>query len=158
MLTLVPAQQLEGVHGFMWRGMCHVYFMSTAMDSWSGFRDHAVIFHHVSVPLNSQCLCPEAMRPLVHRSPWSVCVFFCVAVRGREKKTLRQNQKAESNTERGKTRRRGGKEREKRKGEWRESLLPENRWPPNSQWPHGDLEGQLFAPPGYQRCGEGWGT
>lgn len=35
-------------------GMCHVYFMSTAMDSWSGFRVHTVIFHHVSVPQNSQ--------------------------------------------------------------------------------------------------------
>lgn len=28
--------------------------MSTTMDSWSRFRVHAVIFHQVSVPLNSQ--------------------------------------------------------------------------------------------------------
>lgn len=30
--------------------MCHIYFMSTAMDSWSGFRVHAVIFQCASVP------------------------------------------------------------------------------------------------------------
>lgn len=30
--------------------MCHIYFMSTAMASCSGFRVHAVIFHHASVP------------------------------------------------------------------------------------------------------------
>lgn len=53
------------------------------MDSWSGFRDHAVIFHHVSVPLNSQCLCPEAMPSLVRGSP-RLSASFCVAVRGGE--------------------------------------------------------------------------
>lgn len=30
--------------------MCHIHFMSAAMDSWSGVRGHAVIFHHVSAP------------------------------------------------------------------------------------------------------------
>lgn len=47
--TSVSAQWLEGCE-FVWGRMCHIYFMSTAMDSWSGFRVHAVIFQRASAP------------------------------------------------------------------------------------------------------------
>lgn len=66
MQTSALAQQLEGERvgrwgwwgcGFMRGEMCHVYFVSTAMDSWSGFRGYTVIFRHVSVPLNSDGAC-----------------------------------------------------------------------------------------------------
>lgn len=151
MQTLVAAQQLEGVFGFMWRGICHVYFMSTAMDSWSGFRVHTVIFHHVSAPRNSlffiQKLCGLCVGIFL-----CLCVCVC-ACRVEDRQT-----KVESNTQRREEEVQKRERESERKDEWRESLLPENRWPPNSQWPHGDLEGQLFAPPGYQRCREGWGT
>lgn len=45
-VTQTLAQQLEGVSGFMCGGMCHVYFMSTAMDIWSGVKGHTAIFQH----------------------------------------------------------------------------------------------------------------
>lgn len=114
----MPAQQLEGVYGFMWGGMCHVYFMSTAMDSWSGFRVHTVIFHHVSVPLNSQrwsqCLYPEAMRSLA--PDLSVCLrlfmSFVCACGGEDGQKNLPKQKVESNTRR-KKKWRWGKETEK---------------------------------------------
>lgn len=60
--------------------MCHVRSPSTAMDSWSGFRVHAVIFHHVSVlPLKLQCLYPGATRPPPPHLPWFSCLL-CVCV------------------------------------------------------------------------------
>lgn len=89
--------------------------MSTAMDSWSGFRDHAVIFHHVSAPLNSQCLCPEAMPSLVHGSP-RPSASFCVAVRGGEDGRQR-NPSDEPKKSRNQTRSRGRRGEEGKKGE-----------------------------------------
>lgn len=69
--------------------MCHICFMSTAMDSWSGFRGHAVIFRRASVPSQtpSQCFCPEGTR-----SP-CLSVFFA-SIGGKN----RQKAKVESNT------------------------------------------------------------
>ena len=57
--------------------------MSTAMDSWSGFRVHNVIFHHVSVPPKL-----TAFQPVfVSRSnSASLCLSFvslCVRAEGK---------------------------------------------------------------------------
>lgn len=82
--------------------------------------------------------------------PVVVCFIFCLSVYS--KSQLRTAVGGRSVFEEDGTRER----RNARKSEWRESLLPENRWPPNSQWPLWDVEGQLLAPPGYQLCREGW--
>lgn len=87
--------------------MCHVYFMSTAMDSWSGFRVHNVIFRHVSVP-STRSVCVQKQC-----SDSSVCLrlFLSVCVR-REENLPKQKSNQTRDTDRKKTWRRGS-ERER---------------------------------------------
>lgn len=51
--------------------MCHISFMSTATDSWSGFRVHAVIFQRASVPsqLTASVFVRKRGRLSVYLSP-----------------------------------------------------------------------------------------
>lgn len=49
-----------------------------------------------------------------------------------------------------------GRERERLNEE--KAYYQKTDGPPIHSGPTGDLEGQLFAPPGYQHCREGWST
>lgn len=82
--------------------------MSTAMDSWSGFRVHTVIFHHVSAPRNSLFL----SRSYAASVSASFYVFVCVCVRA-EWKTDKQKWNQTHNAERKKCRRGNERVRER---------------------------------------------
>lgn len=133
--------------------MCHVYFVSTAIDRWSGFRGYTVIFRHVSIPLNSSgaCVYVQKQRCLLHQISLSVCVFSCL---GNESETEKNPSKTK--VESNKHREDEGRERERLNEE--KAYYQKTDGPPIHSGPTGDLEGQLFAPPGYQHCREGWST
>lgn len=100
--------------------MCHIYFVSTAMDSWSGFRVHTVIFQHASVPLNSQPVFVSRSDAVSHTRSLCLSASFYVFVPAQGKTDRKPSKtKAESNThdtER-KRKRTRGTERERRNEE-----------------------------------------
>lgn len=75
---------------------------------------------------------------------------------GKERRETLQNK---SNAEKkGDMVRKTRAERERERMNEEKAYYQKTDGPPNSQWPHGDVEGPLFAPPGYQHHGEGRGT
>lgn len=137
--------------------MCHICFTSTTVDSWSRFRVHAVIFHRVSAPLNSWpvFVSRSDAGPSCHIR-LSVCGFLWPRACREDGQTATQNKISHTHTAERKRMRTRGTERQRRNEE--KAYYQQTDGPPNSQWPHGDLEGQLFAPPGYQRRREGRGA
>ena len=114
----------------MWGGMCHFYFMSTAMDSWSGFRVHTVIFHHASIHPNSQ---PVFISRSNAASPSLSFASFCVHVckPGNLATTTTTNRRAQERKKEVEKRweRKGEKQRE-RKGWMKRKLITRKQMAP----------------------------
>lgn len=104
--------------------MCHIYFVSTAMDSWSGFRVHTVIFQHASVPLNSQPVFVSRSDAVSHTRSLCLSASFYVFVRAQGETAFQNKSRIKH------TRHRAEEEEDKRDGEMKRKLITSKQMAP----------------------------